>query len=355
VQAPAFSTPPSAEDRERLGRLREKLSTSPENALADLEELARTQPEKAIGFAYDLGRTDEEKAAWVQAILKPWADRNPGQAWNWVVRPGNRLANNSLLTVVIDSMAASDPEMLVGKITGAIVVDDKSGSLLAAPNIISLGLLAMVRSGKVERAKAAVEAWANDPGKPKIGEVAYDIVAMGLDQKEPANIGAWLRSLPASQDRNAAIASLAYNWGTRDPVAAMHWAQTLTPQQDQPNAVSRVFGEWVQSDPTQAIPWLKNYLARTPNSVARDAMIGSLVLFSPLAKNNPGAAAKLADSITNPEARFTYQQQIFQAWGRSDAPTAIQYVQHSPTISPDRKKLLIQEIQEASLPNPPDQ
>lgn len=352
LSVPATPTQQTADDRQLSGSLREKL---PEDTLADLKVLSRSQPEKAIELAESLGHTAAEKAAWIQLIVKQWADQDPGNAWDWVARPNNSLANSSLLTVVMDSMAASNPDMLIGKITDALVVDDKSGSLLAAQNVTTLGLQAVVRSGNIDLAKSAVEAWANDPSKPKVGEAAFDIVAMGMDQKEPANIGAWLRSFPASPERDGAINSLAYNWGKEDPVAALHWAQNLAPEEGQPNAVSRVFGEWIQDDPAKATNWLEGYVAHAPSNIASDEMIGSVVLFSPVTKNNPDEAAKLADSVADPDKRFTYQQQIFQAWARSDATAAIAYVQSSATISPEQKKVLTQEIQEASSPNPPEQ
>src|SRR5579862_7732002 len=93
LAAPAPPTQQTAEAGQLSGQLREKLPGSPEDTLADLKELARSQPEKAIELADRLGRTDAEKAAWIRTILKQWADRNPGNAWDWVVRPNNSIAN----------------------------------------------------------------------------------------------------------------------------------------------------------------------------------------------------------------------------------------------------------------------
>jgi hypothetical protein len=355
----AFSTSQAAEDRDHLGRPREKLSTSPGDTLAVLKELARSQPEKAIELADRLGRTDAEKAAWIRTILKQWADRNPEKAWAWVVRPNNSLANSSLLTVVMDSMATSDPEILVGEITAAIVVDDKSGNLLAAPNITSLGLLAMVRSGNLDLAKAAVEAWANDPSMPKIGEAAYDIVAMAMDKTTPEVTADWLRSLPASDGRNSALTSLATTWAGSDPSAAMHWAESLTADESQSAAVSQIFSEWMQNNPSAAMNWLDDYIPRTAGIVEDDTLIGSMILFSPITKSDPGEAMKLADAIANPQTRLVYQQQLVQSWGRTDPGAAVEYVLNSTTIDRDQKLLLIQEIQDAykavTTPNPPEQ
>ncbi|HKB89554.1 MAG TPA: hypothetical protein VKC60_03435, partial [Opitutaceae bacterium] len=62
-------------------------------------------------------------------------------------------------------------------------------------------------------------------------------------------------------------------------------------------------------------------------------------------KNDPQEALKLADSISNPQTREIYESQVFQSWGRRNPSAAIDYLQKSPTIAPEQKQLLMQEIQ----------
>jgi len=341
---------------ELLALLRQKLqSGSDKDALAALAEIAKDRPELAISLANELGRTNAEKTAWVQEVVKQWAGRSPEQAWGWLAQPTNPLANSPLLGVVMDAMATSNPEMLLGHVDALLVQNDKSGSLFSAQNAVYYGLQALVKSGNLEIAQATVEAWANDPNKLPVGPAAYEIVVLAMDQKAPETAATWLRSLPASDDRNSAIGTFAFQWGQNDPLAAMHWAQTLTPQEGQPDVVGRIFSEWIQNNPETATNWLEDYLSRTPDDVADDMMIGSLVLFSPTAKNDPNEALKLADSIVNPQTRSIYQQQIFQSWGRTDPGSAVEYVMNSTTLDPDQKKMLIQQIQDASSPSTAEQ
>jgi hypothetical protein len=340
---------------ELLASLRQKLSGSVDEALAALAELANTQPELAINLANELGRTNQEKFDWVQRIVKQWANRDSEQAWNWIARPNNSLANLGSVATVMDAMAASNPDMLLGHIDALLVQDDKSGSLFTAQNAVYYGLDALIKSGNLEVAQATVEAWANDPNKLPIGTAAFEIVALAMNPNSPSAAAAWLRSLPASDDRNSAIQTFVYQWGQNNPVAAMTLAQTLTPQEGQTDAVGRVFNEWIQSDPTKAMNWLEDYLSRTPDNIADDLMIGSLVLFAPAVKNDPNEAMKLADSISNPQARSTYQQQIIQSWARSDPAAPIEYLLKNPNLDPDQKKLLIQEAQEAGSPSQGEQ
>jgi hypothetical protein len=344
---------------ELLGLLRGKLAGSGEEVLAALAEIAETRPDLAISLAQQLGRTDEEKAAWVGNIVKQWTERDPKQAWDWLTQPNNKLTSSPLISVVMNAMAASNPDMLLGNLDILLLQDDTSGGPLGARNSVYLGLQALINSGNVNLARAAVEGWANDPQKLKIGTTAFEIVAMAMDKTTPENTASWLRSLPASDDRNSAIGTFAVSWGQSDPAGAMHWAETLNPQEGQSQTIGQIFTQWMQSDPGAAMNWLDDYIPRTSGVVEDDVLIGSMILFSPTAKSDPSEALKLADSISDPQTRSIYQQQVFQSWGRTDPGAAVEFVMNSTTISPDQKQLLIQQIQDsykaATNPNPPEQ
>jgi hypothetical protein len=344
---------------ELLALLRGKLSGSGGEVQAALAEIAQSRPDLAIALAHELGRSGAEKSTWVAGLLKTWTTRDPKNAWDWLAQPNNKLTTPPLLGVVMDAMAVSDPEMLLGNVDMLLLKDDHSGSPFSAMNSVNMGLQALVKSGNVDLARAAVEAWASDPSKLPIGPAAYEIVAMAMDKTTPEATATWLRSLPASDDRNSALTSLATTWAGSDPGAAMHWAESLTADESQSVAVSQIFAEWMQSNPSAAMNWLDDYIPRTAGIVEDDTLIGGMILFSPATKSDPGEAMKLADSITNPQTRLVYQQQLVQSWGRTDPGAAVEYVLNSTTIAQDQKPLLIQEIQDAykaaTTPNPPEQ
>jgi hypothetical protein len=344
---------------ELLGLLRGKLSGTGGDVPAALAEIARDRPDLAIALAQELGRTDAEKTTWVSGLVKTWTLHDPKNAWDWLAKPDNKLTTPPLLGVVMDAMAVSNPEMLLGNVDVLLLRDDHSGSPFSAMNSVSMGLQALVKSGNVDLARAAVEAWANDPNKLPIGPAAFQIVAMAMDKTTPEVTGAWLRSLPPSEDRNIALTALGTTWATSDPGAAMRWAESLPADQSQSATVSQIFAGWMQSDPSAAMNWLDDYIPRTAGVVEDDTLIGSMILFSPATKNDPGEAMKLADSIANPQTRLVYQQQLVQSWGRTDPGAAVEYVLNSTTIDKDQKQLLIQEIQDANKaansPNPPEQ
>ncbi len=259
----------------------------------------------------------------------------------------------------MDTMATSAPETLLGNMDVLLLRDDTSGNFMAAQNSVYLGLQALIKSGNLYLARAAVEAWANDPLKLNVGPAAYELVAMTMDKNAPESTAAWLRSLPITEDRNSAIETFVASWGQNDPPAAMHWAEKLAPQEGQPEAVGRVFIEWMQNDAGAAINWLDDYIPRSATVAEGDDLIGSMILFSPTAKSNPKEALKLADSIDNPESRLIYQEQVFQSWARTDPGAAVEYVMNSTTIASDQRELLFQQILEANkqanAPNQPEQ
>jgi hypothetical protein len=344
---------------ELLRLLRGKLSGSGGDVLAALAEIARDRPDLAIALAQELGRTNAEKSSWVAGLVGKWAARDPKAAWAWLTQPNNQLASSSTVGAAMDAMAGSDPELLLGNIDVLLLKDDNSGSPFSARNTVYMGLQALVKNGNVDLARAAVEAWANDPGKLPIGPAAYQIVAMAMDKTTPENTAAWLSSLPPSEDRNTALTTFASTWGQTDPGAAMRWAETIPEKEGQSDAIGQIFIGWMQNDPGAAMNWLDDYIPRTAGLVEDDVLIGSMILFSPTTKNDPGEAMKLADSIANPQTRLVYQQQVAQSWGRTDPASAVEYVMNSTTLTDDQKQLLIQQIQgaykAANDPHPPEQ
>jgi hypothetical protein len=339
--------------------LRGKLPGAVDDALAGLAAIAQSRPGMAIDLAEDLGRTDAEKAAWAGDIVKKWAGHDPSHAWDWLAQQSyltnDQVAKAGLAGIVIEAMAMSAPKMLVGKINLLLHQDDTSTGPWSAQGSLYMGLQALINHGQVDLAQTAVEAWARDPLRPKIGATAYEFIAMALDKNSPESAAAWLKSLPVSDDRNSAATTFASFWGQSDPAAAMHWAETLTPQEGSPEAISQTFNEWMQKDAAAAMNWLGQYASRHPAFAESDLMIGSQVLFSPATKNDPPKALKLSDTIANPQTRLIYQQQVYQSWGRRDPAAAIDYVQKSPAITPEQKQMLIQQIQAASSPNQSEQ
>lgn len=320
------------------------------DVLAALKEIAKTRPALAIDLAEALGGTEEEKTTWVMDVMRQWAGRDPQASFLWVMQNGPRvseLARGTLPGVVLDAMAVHDPKMLLVFVDGLLRAgyDQNQSSAIPPAIAVHLGLEALIKSGQLDAARAAVESWAHDPKVPKIGSSAYEIVAMAMGKSAPQDAGTWLESLPASEDRNAALGTFAVNWVGTDPAAAMSWSEALPPEDGRSGVIRETFSEWVQGDAEGATKWLSDYLNRAPPTPDDDYLIGALISFSPTVKSQPDLAIKLLDSISDPQKREIYQERVLLSWGQRDFAAATAYVWKSPTIPLAQKQSLIQRMQ----------
>lgn len=320
------------------------------DVLAALKEIAKTRPELAIDLAEALGRTEEEKTTWVIDVMKQWAEHDSQASLQWVMQNGPRvseLARGTLPGVVLDAMAVHDPKMLLGFVDGLLRAGfDKNQSSAIPPAIaVHLGLEALIKSGQLDAARAAVESWTHDPKVSKIGASAYEIVAAAMGKSAPQDAGAWLESLPASEDRNAALGTFAVNWVGTDPAAAMRWSEALPPEDGRSGVIRETFSEWIQADADGATKWLSDYVTRGTPGPDDDYLIGALVSYSPAVKGQPDLAVKLLDSISDPQKRAIYEERVVLSWGHRDLLAATEYVWKSPTIPQAQKQSLIQRMQ----------
>jgi hypothetical protein len=228
-----------------------------------------------------------------------------------------------------------------------LVRADRFTDGIAPAVAVHLGLQALIKSGDVSLAQTIVEDWGRDPLKPNIGRSAYEAVALALGRNNPAEAGSWLRSLPSSEERNAAIATFASDWGDRDPIAALRWAETLPPQDGQRVALERTFSAWVERDTVGAAEWLSDHLSRLPAGAKSDRLIGSLLAFSPTLKNTPEVAKQWTELISDPEQRASYEEQTAWRWSRHDLAAATQYVWNSSSMAWQQKQALLQKLRSA--------
>jgi hypothetical protein len=337
----------SADYGQLLGLLSGK---SPEDILAALREIAKTRPELAIDLADALGRNEGEKTDWVMGVMRQWSRRDPNASLQWVMQHGPRvseLARGTLPGIVMDAMAAHDPKALLGFVDGLLRAgyDQNQSSGIPPAIAVHLGLEALIKSGQLNAAQSAVASWAHDPNVPKIGASAYEDVAAAIAKSAPQDAGVWLKSLPVSDDRNAALGTFATNWADTDPAAAMSWSEALSPEDGRPAVIKSTFSEWVQTDAAGATKWLADYVSHDTPSPDDDDLIGALVSYSPAVKSNPDLAENFLDSISDPKTREIYENQVLLSWGSRDLPAATEYVWKSTTIPPERKQALIQQMQ----------
>ncbi|HUR59240.1 MAG TPA: hypothetical protein VM029_16100 [Opitutaceae bacterium] len=357
--APATaSVSPAAEAdaHDLLASLRAKLPRSLEEVLRTLAEIGKTNPALAINLAHELGRTDRDKAAWVTNAMQQWADRDPAAAFQWLRRLTNdrmqELAGGELGSVVFGAMAARDPQMVVAHLDDLLRNGNGSESV-STPVAVHLGLAALVEHGKINLAKSVVESWAKDPLKLTLEAAAFETVATSLVKTQPRESGEWLRSLPATAERDAAFATFAASWAKHDPRGALEWAETLPAAHGQQAALRRTVSDWIEEFPDQVAGWLGDYLARVPPGAAADTLIETVINNSPTLRSAPQSALQWTNLISDPAKRVDYHATIALRWAEQDARAALEFVAQSRVIPADRKPALVQQIQLSRVAPPP--
>lgn len=342
----------AAGDLESRIRALVKSGASPEEILALIQELARTRPALAIELAQALGRNEEERAEWVSAVMRGWADRDPGQAWSWLKQQAHRmddLANGSLGQVVFDGMAKKDPKLLISSVNDIFRDGRQPPAQSIAPLVAShLAMQAMVNAGQVDAARQAIEDWARGGNKIEIGAAPMETVAMAMGQKEPEAAGSWLRSLPQTEDRNHAIATYASDWCNRDADGAMKWVESLKPQEGRSDAIERTFADWVERDATKAATWLGDFLNRSDGTAEADKMIAGLIHGSSTVRRDPATAIHWASLITNDQQRGKVTEGVALRWARQDLSGATNFVMKNDSIPTERKQALIDELRKVN-------
>ena len=268
-----------------------------------------------------LGRTDEEKTAWVEALMKKWAARDPQAAWDWMRQQEARIpkfAGGALPGLVLDAMAARDPRLVVENVRAVIANGENSGPF-AVQVIAPLGLQTLTRNGDVEMARHAAEQWSRDPQLSEIGASAYEIVAQAIGEGAPEAAGAWLKSLPSSTERNTAIASFVSDWGDRDPQAALSWAAQLPSKDGSNAAVERAFNDWVERNPAEAADWLGAFLSSSNNTAEGDRLVQNYINLSPALYGHPDLAMQWVTLISNPSSQEAARRRIQSRASFSDA------------------------------------
>jgi hypothetical protein len=329
----------------QLADIRDRLGPSPtaEEVMALLNEIARSNPALAIDLADALGQTQEERALWVTDIAAQWTARQPQQAWDWLSRLDRGrildLADGTLPETIIGKMAEGDPRFLVQNLDRLVHAGEGAGGV--APVVaVHAAMEALAENNRPDLARQAVETWARDPSKPAIGEPAYVTTAVAMSQTAPEGAAEWIKSMPASEERNTALVEYPAHWSKKQPRQAIQWAEKNLPADLKMRGLLRTFGEWVGSNPVEAGEWLASYLARVPANADTDQLV-VLMINDPETRSRPAIGLRWVGLISDPETRHLHEEKVALRWARQDLAAAIDYIWKSPTISADRKQALL--------------
>jgi hypothetical protein len=224
----------------------------------------KSRPEFAIDLARDIGRTDAERHVLLYAALSDWAQRDAAAALQWAFEKSesyNIPGNASLLYVVLEQVAQDNPSVAVSVVDATLRSKSETGT---STDVVRLTLEALIKTGRIDLARQAVDGWAAGPQARRLSGGDYEVIAMALAQKSLDSAGTWLQSLPSSPGRNEAYAAFAGTWVQQDPRGAMDWAQSLNPADGGDDVRVAVFQRWLKSDRTAATQWLSAQPATDP-------------------------------------------------------------------------------------------
>ena len=306
-----------------------------------LQRIAETRPALAINLALAWGGNSDERVHWVTELIRTWAARDAQAAWDWLGPQIPRMeplgASNFFVGVVLNEMAAQAPQRVIDNVDTLLRRGAIEG-VIPALVACQLGLNALLAQGNLDVAKAAVEAWIQNPGALATDASAFNVVAGAIAEHSWGDAAVWLETLPPSTARNSAFAVLASKWADRDPLAALDWAETLDPENGRIEAIGTVFSDWVERDESLAGDWLLSYIDRAKSESESDGLIGRIVTFSAGLQHDPQLAMKWVALIQDNSQRDIAKERVIIRWGRRELAAANQYVATAPELSASQRQ-----------------
>jgi hypothetical protein len=234
-------------------------------------------------------------------------------------------------------MAVADPAGLVAWVK-TILQQGGEFEGMDSRHVAAAAVEALLQKGNGVLARGAVEQWARIPDGPPLGNTTFEAVALDIARDSSLDAMNWLKSLPAGDDRNYALTTLAAVWVKSDPKAALDWAGQLPDTDGRLSVMERAFNQWAQDDSNAARQWLTGRLS----DPAAEKMVVSMVAESDLAYSNPQEAIVWAGLIADPATRLDNIEDIFLSWVRRDPDAAATYIRDDPALTAAEKKEVLE-------------
>ena len=336
-----------------------------EQALAEgFKEWAKKDPASAYGRLAllapgpDFERTRSE-------ILKSWASKDPPAALAQVcallpdLPPG--LSGASLVNRIALNAGHKDARLALEwavDLPESLRSEATTAALLAWAQKDAIAALDWARAHGVPldaRTKGATDGY--------LGQFGTGLLGAALRDDDSEKVLAWLRKLPADEDRgrllagairarpNAAgrallgelppaeqivtVQAFAYLFSREDPDAILSWAQSLPPGVVREEAIAAVIASAADRFP-EAIDSMIEKVASGPD---RDAALRGHVLAQ--SDRDPAKAIEIAGRIGNHGMREQAFRIIANGWLQRDASAAEAWLASTPELAPETKAALL--------------
>ena len=249
-------------------------------------------------------------------IATEWARQDPSAAFAWAgTLTGSE--KNSAMSSVIGEIASTDP-----KKAAAMVANMDAASQGSANDDIAR------KWGS--QSFSAAEAWVRSlPADQQASAMASAIA--GLSKDNPQLASEKIAALPAGDDRNSAVSTLALNWSRQDPAAAAAWLLKQNDPAAASGAMREVMPNWVNQDPVAALSYVNT---QQPGEV-RDSAASAYIMSN--SKSAPADLVTLATTITDENSRSRSMSVATMRWIQEDPTAAKAYVQSSDAFTADQK------------------
>ncbi len=287
------------------------------------------------------------------ALAQGWSRRSPQQAASWFAETGS--TSQPLLTAIAGTWAQQDPASALQWASQLRDTGNRSVGLTSA-------LGEMARQDPAAAALAAEpylgETSSNDPATAAIRDLPT-VLADIWGTTDPAAAAQWISKLPTGASQIEAAGTLATVWASSDIEAAVAWSSTISDPSLKGAVVSHLGTTWGAIEPDQAIAWLDTL----PADVASQGISGafnSWAATDPLGLNDwitqlepgprsdlarrslgdvmadqePLAALELAAGIADPIQQSDVLARYYRQFHRSDAASAIEWLQGEWTRLP---------------------
>jgi hypothetical protein len=238
---------------------------------------------------------DGSKLAAAKALASNWANKNAGEASEWVDKLPAGNVRDEAASALVESWAATDPQ--------------------AAAN------------------------WALSQAEFNGNGDLLNLSVREYTQTAPAEAEQYLRNLNKAYEAPEAIETYIRTRAQDAPGEAMNWLTQL-PLEDalkQPNHSEIIMQEWSRTDSVAASAWL----SKQPDGPERDAAIAGFA--KTMLTFEPSVVAAWANTVSAPKARLQLLDQSISDWSKIAPIEALQWLK-TADIEPSLRKALASEI-----------
>jgi hypothetical protein len=309
---------------------------SDEQLLAIARDLVSRSPQSAIDFAQS--QTDPElRERMLLAAFQAWDEADPRAALNWL------LVQDRTATQLEAALkgAAKQSEISVQFVRELIAKDPETGDTCATMLVGALSASGQYQTALKLAASMAVESQNN----------SLDAVFRRWGRDRPEDAITNLNSMTDPKLRGAAFRSVMDGWSENNFSSLAAYARSLPAGEERQYALDKALDTWALQDPVNLAGWLN----QSDSSPELDSAIAALITRTDSVERTPETALGWAESIHDPQLRFTVITHALKEWSATDRPAAQSYIARAKWLLPEQREQLLGVLTVAvSRPPPPD-